>query len=236
MKRRKQPLKIAGPEAARTLPMDEFLASVNGAKLAFFNEPYEHIEPSFTAIEAALAKALFQYLTSDPSQRTFDNVRTVAAYMQFSFLPTSSTEWDRVSSSFDWELIHRVAESQMMAAYALAAMYAACASDVPPETKDFALEHSVATLSQAVSLHEALAVREKQIEGAQKRVQRDPKSAAMLVIHTEYLRWKEGHERFRSNTKFAMEMIRRYPIIESARSIENKCPQWERARRKESSS
>ncbi len=231
-----KPLTYSGPGTTGTLPMDEIAASTGRAKLSLLDQPYKTVEPELSPIEKALAQTMFEYLTSDPTQRTFENALLVAGYLHIGFAATNEA-LDFVPPNFyDWDLIYKLSEAQMTAALGLVSLYGANSVGPTEAQSNLLRTHFANTVPTTAALHEALAIREQRVRGGKAKAKNDPRSEAMVQVKAEFDRWKRGEVIFTSNAKFAMEMVRRYPIIENSRSIENKCPEWERARRKNSSS
>lgn len=102
----------------KTLPMQEIRQSLEGITVDFGISGRR--TQTLTGVERSLVNELFALFSADNEQHTLENVRDVAAYLWVSFDTNSPAPPSNIN--FDWSLINRFAQSQMVATFGILAL------------------------------------------------------------------------------------------------------------------
>ena len=108
----------------KALPMNDIARSIEGARLeiGFGGRRTQ----ALTSVERGLLQELFLLFSADDAQRTLENVAAVATYLWASFDNDSPPP----PPHFDWKLIDRIGESQMVATFGILALAFGCSAEV----------------------------------------------------------------------------------------------------------
>jgi hypothetical protein len=104
--------------------MDDIARSIEGARLEIGFKGRR--TQALTGVERGLLQELFGLFSADDAQRTLENVVAVATYLWASF----DTDSPAPPPHFDWKLIDRIGESQMVATFGIIALAFGCPAEI----------------------------------------------------------------------------------------------------------
>ncbi len=147
----------------RPLPVDEIRRSVEPARYDLRALPLRNKPREICHGEAALIQELYVYLSADPKQHNIECVVWVCLYLWFSFGGDNMNDLP-MPPNFDWLLIDKLGEEQMVAALALHALWAD--SRIRAKGHPELIRVAVHTLATAAALRHARATREAALHGS----------------------------------------------------------------------
>lgn len=81
-------------------------------------------------------------------------------------------------------------------------------------------------------VEEAFKTRNDHKRGAAEKRERDPKQAKKKEAFKEWQDWQAGRTIHKNQSQFAQHIVRKFPILESPRTVENWSRQWRKAKAK----